>query len=118
MSISVTDICDNTKLAREMSLLGNYETASVYYQGVVQQIHRLLGTFLYNKTRMGTSISSKAIKTCLSRADFFKSTQTMSPKNRVKIKCKGNLLKEKEVFIELFILSNLAGKKAKLKFRR
>jgi len=40
----VTDICDNTKLAREMSLLGNYETASVYYQGVVQQIHRLLGS--------------------------------------------------------------------------
>ena len=32
------------KLAREMSLLGNYETASVYYQGVIQQIHRLLAT--------------------------------------------------------------------------
>jgi len=30
------------QLAREMSLLGNYETASVYYQGVIQQIHRLL----------------------------------------------------------------------------
>ena len=26
------------QLAREMSLLGNYETASVYYQGVVQQV--------------------------------------------------------------------------------
>ena len=25
-----------------MSLIGNYETASVYYQGVIQQIHRLL----------------------------------------------------------------------------
>jgi len=44
MAISVSDICENTKLAREMSLLGNYETASVYYQGVVQQIHRLLGS--------------------------------------------------------------------------
>ena len=32
MAISVSDICENTKLAREMSLLGNYETASVYYQ--------------------------------------------------------------------------------------
>ena len=32
------------QLAREMSLLGNYETASVYYQGVIQQIHRLLAT--------------------------------------------------------------------------
>lgn len=40
MAISVSDICENTKLAREMSLLGNYETATVYYQGVVQQIHR------------------------------------------------------------------------------
>jgi katanin p60 ATPase-containing subunit A1 len=27
-----------------MSLLGNYETSSVYYQGVIQQIHRLLAT--------------------------------------------------------------------------
>lgn len=42
MAISVSDICENTKLAREMSLIGNYETASVYYQGVIQQIHRLL----------------------------------------------------------------------------
>jgi len=44
MAISLQDICDNTKLAREMSLLGNYETASVYYQGVIQQIHRMLAT--------------------------------------------------------------------------
>ena len=43
-TVSVSDICENTKLAREMSLLGNYETATVYYQGVVQQIHRLLGS--------------------------------------------------------------------------
>ena len=54
MAISVSDICENTKLAREMSLLGNYETATVYYQGVVQQIHRCellkLGflSFIYN----------------------------------------------------------------------
>ena len=27
-----------------MSLLGNYETASVYYTGVIQQIRRLLGS--------------------------------------------------------------------------
>ena len=74
MALSISDICENTKvrtrmlncwiwksscldwykkylfffqlqkLAREMSLLGNYETASVYYQGVIQQIHRLLST--------------------------------------------------------------------------
>jgi len=44
MAVSLQDICENTKLAREMSLLGNYETASVYYQGVIQQIHRMLAT--------------------------------------------------------------------------
>lgn len=44
MAVSLLDICENTKLAREMSLLGNYETASVYYQGVIQQIHRMLAT--------------------------------------------------------------------------
>ena len=27
-----------------MALIGNYETATVYYQGVIQQIHRLLAT--------------------------------------------------------------------------
>ena len=44
MSTSIAEICENTKLARESALLGNYETAAVYYQGVVQQIHRLLAT--------------------------------------------------------------------------
>lgn len=44
MAVSISEICDNTKLAREMALMGNYDTASVYYQGVVQQIHRLLIT--------------------------------------------------------------------------
>jgi len=44
MAVSLQDICENTKLAREMSLVGNYETATVYYQGVIQQIHRLLAT--------------------------------------------------------------------------
>ncbi|OTF69115.1 katanin p60 ATPase-containing subunit A1-like protein [Euroglyphus maynei] len=38
------EIGDNVKVARECSLLGNYETALIYYQGVVQQIHRHLQT--------------------------------------------------------------------------
>jgi katanin p60 ATPase-containing subunit A1 len=42
MAVSINEICENTKLAREMALMGNYETAAVYYQGVVQQIHKLL----------------------------------------------------------------------------
>ncbi|XP_043225239.1 katanin p60 ATPase-containing subunit A-like 1 isoform X3 [Amphibalanus amphitrite] len=41
---SISEICESTRMAREMALLGNYESATVYYQGVVQQIHRLLQT--------------------------------------------------------------------------
>ncbi|CAL8067952.1 unnamed protein product [Orchesella dallaii] len=42
MSVVVNEIYENAKLAREQALMGNYEMSSVYYQGVVQQIHRLL----------------------------------------------------------------------------
>lgn len=44
MAVSINDICENTKLGREMALMGNYESSGVYYQGVIQQIHRLLMT--------------------------------------------------------------------------
>nr|XP_027211602.1 katanin p60 ATPase-containing subunit A1-like isoform X1 [Penaeus vannamei] len=44
MMVNVQDICENMRLAREMALTSQYETAAVYYQGVVQQIHRLLAT--------------------------------------------------------------------------
>ncbi|CAG9112556.1 unnamed protein product [Plutella xylostella] len=44
MAVSVGEICENTKLAREMALMGNYESALVYYEGTVQMIHRLLIT--------------------------------------------------------------------------
>nr|CAD7393793.1 unnamed protein product [Timema cristinae] len=52
MAVSINEICENTKLAREMALMGNYETAGVYYQGVVQQIHRLLISIV-DPTRKG-----------------------------------------------------------------
>ncbi len=42
MANLINEIYDNTKLAREQALMGNYEMSVVYYQGVVQQIHRLL----------------------------------------------------------------------------
>ena len=38
------EIVENTKLAREYALLGNYETSLVYYQGVLQQVAKLLST--------------------------------------------------------------------------
>ncbi|XP_013776338.1 katanin p60 ATPase-containing subunit A1-like [Limulus polyphemus] len=44
MNFSTADICENTKMGREFALLGNYETALVYYEGVVEQLHRLLQT--------------------------------------------------------------------------
>lgn len=45
MSSSVLcEIDENTKLGRENALLGNYDTSLVYYQGVLQQIQKLLGS--------------------------------------------------------------------------
>lgn len=42
MAVPINEICENTKLAREMALMGNYETSGVYYQGVIQNIQQLL----------------------------------------------------------------------------
>lgn len=42
--MSYTDICEDTKRARENALFGNYDTSAVYYQGVLQQIQKLLIT--------------------------------------------------------------------------
>ncbi|BES93995.1 Katanin p60 ATPase-containing subunit [Nesidiocoris tenuis] len=44
MAVSISQICENTKLAREMAVMGNYETSGVYFMGVIQDIHRLLLT--------------------------------------------------------------------------
>ena len=38
--MSLAEICENAKMAREYALLGNYDTSLVYYQGVVQQIQK------------------------------------------------------------------------------
>lgn len=35
-------VCDNVTLAREMSMLGNYESAEVYYEGSIQLIMKLV----------------------------------------------------------------------------
>ena len=42
MSISYSEICENARLARENALLGKYDSALVYYQGVLQQIQKIL----------------------------------------------------------------------------
>ncbi|XP_063403203.1 katanin p60 ATPase-containing subunit A1-like isoform X1 [Mytilus trossulus] len=43
-SIVLGEIEENTKLGRENALLGNYDTSLVYYQGVLQQIQKLLSS--------------------------------------------------------------------------
>lgn len=40
MDIANCEIGENTKMAREMTLLGNYESAEIYYQAVMQMIQR------------------------------------------------------------------------------
>lgn len=42
--MSLAEIYENTRTGRESALLGDYDTAMVYYQGVIQQIQRLLAT--------------------------------------------------------------------------
>ncbi|XP_057306075.1 katanin p60 ATPase-containing subunit A1-like [Hydractinia symbiolongicarpus] len=42
MSANYNEICENTRLARENALLGQYDSALVYYQGVLQQIQKLI----------------------------------------------------------------------------
>uniref|UniRef100_A0A8C9Y309 Katanin p60 subunit A-like 1 n=1 Tax=Sander lucioperca TaxID=283035 RepID=A0A8C9Y309_SANLU len=40
MFMNLAEICDNAKKGREYALLGNYDSSIVYYQGVIQQIHK------------------------------------------------------------------------------
>ena len=40
--LSTAEICENTKLAREMAVMGNYDSAGIYYEGVLQMLRKLL----------------------------------------------------------------------------
>uniref|UniRef100_A0A336LZR2 Katanin p60 ATPase-containing subunit A1 n=1 Tax=Culicoides sonorensis TaxID=179676 RepID=A0A336LZR2_CULSO len=51
-NISTQEICENTKLAREMALVGNYDSAGIYYEGVTQMLNKLLMT-LHDPIRKG-----------------------------------------------------------------
>lgn len=42
VSMSLLMISENVKLAREYALLGNYDSAMVYYQGVLDQMNKYL----------------------------------------------------------------------------
>nr|XP_020465026.1 katanin p60 ATPase-containing subunit A-like 1 [Monopterus albus]XP_020465027.1 katanin p60 ATPase-containing subunit A-like 1 [Monopterus albus] len=43
--MDLAEICDNAKKGREYALLGNYDSSTVYYQGVIQQIHKHCQSF-------------------------------------------------------------------------
>lgn len=40
--LTTSEICENTKLAREMAVMGNYDSAGIYYEGVLQMLRKLL----------------------------------------------------------------------------
>eukprot|EP00794_Sanderia_malayensis_P000192 gene192-806_t len=42
MGSTLADLLENAQMGRENALLGNYDTAVVYYQGVLQQIQKLM----------------------------------------------------------------------------
>lgn len=44
MSTSMKKILENTKQARDMALDGNYDHAGIYYEGVLQQLKKMLVT--------------------------------------------------------------------------
>lgn len=44
MAVSISDISEHTKMAREFALLGNYENSQGFYKYVKKQIDRLLLT--------------------------------------------------------------------------
>lgn len=43
-SMSLREISENVKLAREYALLGNYSSASVLYHGLLEQINKYMYT--------------------------------------------------------------------------
>lgn len=60
MNIGLIEIIDNTKIARESALLGNYESSLVYYQGVIQQISRLILTITdYNRSQQWQEVCTR-----------------------------------------------------------
>ncbi|KAH8021406.1 hypothetical protein HPB51_015586 [Rhipicephalus microplus] len=63
MNVSIADICQNTRMGRECALLGNYESAIVYYQGVIQQIHRLVQTVTGDRKERWQQLGSGAVCT-------------------------------------------------------
>lgn len=41
-TVSTSEICENAKLAREMVFMGNYDSAGIYYESVLQMLQKLI----------------------------------------------------------------------------
>ncbi|KAM4772756.1 katanin p60 ATPase-containing subunit A1 [Rhinophrynus dorsalis] len=77
--MSLLMISENVKLAREYALLGNYDSAMVYYQGVLDQMNKYLysvkDAFLQQKWQQvwqEISVEAKHVKEIMSTLESFK----------------------------------------------
>lgn len=50
MAVSIDEIRESINMAREMAMIGNYDSSLVYYEGVKLQLGRFLST-VDNQTR-------------------------------------------------------------------
>ncbi|XP_054825853.1 katanin p60 ATPase-containing subunit A1 isoform X1 [Eublepharis macularius] len=83
LSMSLVMISENVKLAREYALLGNYDSAMVYYQGVLDQINKYLSSvkdaYLQQKwqqVRQEISVEAKHVKDIMKTLESFKLDST------------------------------------------
>jgi katanin p60 ATPase-containing subunit A1 len=113
MSIALHDIIEDTKLGREYALLGNYESSIVYYQGVLQQINRLLGSISDDsRIKLWRDIQKLLAYECEHVRDLqnilldFKcdnrSNRLISGNNR----CQGNLAKSSGLSLSMISISS------------
>ncbi|XP_074804690.1 katanin p60 ATPase-containing subunit A1 isoform X2 [Natator depressus] len=79
LSMSLVMISENVKLAREYALLGNYDSAMVYYQGVLDQMNKYLysvkDTYLQQKWQQvwqEISVEAKHVKDIMKTLESFK----------------------------------------------
>ncbi|KAM4692706.1 katanin p60 ATPase-containing subunit A1 isoform 1-T2 [Discoglossus pictus] len=77
--MSLLMISENVKLAREYALLGNYDSAMVYYQGVLDQMNKYLysvkDTYLQQKWQQvwqEINVEAKHVKDIMSTLESFK----------------------------------------------
>ncbi|OBS64637.1 hypothetical protein A6R68_06821, partial [Neotoma lepida] len=82
-SMSLLMISENVKLAREYALLGNYDSAMVYYQGVLDQMNKYLysvkDTYLQQKWQQvwqEINVEAKHVKDIMKTLESFKLDST------------------------------------------